>query len=194
MYQINYQLTHDIDWFAFIDGVPVHVATNGGILPHDSYKVRDLVQIQKLVHRMERQYKVGINENYLESYLTETKAYPDIDEMTEENFRLMLPERVEMNRNLSRSLNAYTWSFVEMASKGFMSFDRKVDKDNWVDYYHLVAWPLYDRIPALHEGMYHLMETYKARGIMHSEPKGSIRLQHMPLFHMIDKERLNEFL
>ena len=188
MYRINYQITHDIDWFAFIDGIPVHVATNGGILPHDSYKVRDLVQIQKLVHRMERRYRTGINKDYLERYLNEIEAYPGIDEMSDVYFRQMLPERVEINRNLSLSLNAYTWSFAEMASKGFMSFDRRVDKDNGIDYYHLVAWPLEDRIPALHEGMCHLMETYKAGGIMYSEPKDSIRFQELPLFCMIEKE------
>ena len=192
MYQINYQLTHDIDWFAFIDGIPVHIATNGGLLPHDSYKVKDLVRIQKLVHRMERRYKVGINENYLERYLNEIEAYPGIDEMTDEDFRQMLPERLEINRNHSRAINAYIWSFVEMASKGFLSFDRRVDDEHWVDYYHLVAWPLCDRTPALHEGMYHLMETYSARDIMFSEPKDSIRFQHLPLFYMMEKERIND--
>lgn len=140
MYPLQYQATHDIDWFATINECPVHLASNGGHLPVDSYTVSELVSIQHKVANMQNVFRYEIDEEYLQNYLDEGEFYPDIDEMSDEEFRMIIPERAEINRNYSRSLMAYTWSFIDMAMKGFFSFDR-IRNENGIDVYHLVAWP-----------------------------------------------------
>lgn len=140
MYPLQYQATHDIDWFATINEHPIHLASNGGHLPFDSYTVSELIAIQHKVANMHSTFGYEIDEEYLRNYLDEGDFYSDIDEMSDEEFRMIIPERIEINRNYSRSLMAYTWSFIDMAMKGFLSFDR-IKNENGVDYYHLVAWP-----------------------------------------------------
>ena len=140
MYPLQYQATHDIDWFATINECPVHLASNGGHLPVDSYTVSELVSIQHKVANMQSVFRYEIDEEYLLNYLDEGEFYPDIDELSDEDFRMIIPERAEINRNYSRSLMAYTWSFIDMAMKGFLSFDR-IRNENGIDVYHLVAWP-----------------------------------------------------
>jgi len=53
----------------------------------------------------------------------------------------MLPERFEITNEvaeLSNTILLYSWSFIEMAERGFCSFDRR-EEDGL---YHLVAWPV----------------------------------------------------
>lgn len=140
MYPLQYRATHDIDWFATINEHPVHLASNGGHLPSDSYTVSKLVTVQHKVANMQNTFRYEIDEEFLQNYLDEGDFYPDISEMSDEEFRMIIPERVEINRNYSRSLMAYTWSFIDMAMKGFLSFDRIRNEDG-IDIYHLVAWP-----------------------------------------------------
>ena len=140
MYPLQYQATHDIDWFATINEHPVHLASNGGHLPSDSYTVSKLVAVQHKVANMQTTFRYEIDEEFLQNYLDEDGFYPDVNEMSDEEFRMIIPERVEINRNYSRSLMAYTWSFIDMAMKGFLSFDRIRNEDG-IDIYHLVAWP-----------------------------------------------------
>ena len=139
MYHHHYLLSHDINWFALVDGIPVHVASNGGLLPQNSYKISELTRIQHIVHRLEGRYKVGMDVEYLESYLRGMESYPGIDDLTPEEFLLMLPERYEVDRNLSRTLQAYTWSFTwlfEGSETGNgKSFTVTSDMFNGVGYY-----------------------------------------------------------
>lgn len=189
MYPHHYLLSHDIDWFALVDGIPVHVASNGGLLPRDSYKISQLTSIQNSIQRIEGRYRVGMNVEYLERYLRATESYPGIDEMTPEEFRLMLPEGYDIDRNLSRSLQAYTWSFLQIAAKGFWSFDRIGDDQSDHAFYHLVAWPNEERFPILPEGLRHALEDFESDfGFDRVDPR-DIHLQRIPLFRRIHKIR-----
>ena len=85
MYPLQYQATHDIDWFATINECPVHLASNGGHLPVDSYTVSELVAIQHKVANMQSVFRYEIDEEYLQNYLDEGEFYPDIDEMSDED-------------------------------------------------------------------------------------------------------------
>ncbi len=141
MYLLNYQYTHDIDWFCKVREYPVHLASNGGRLPRLSYTINELVELQHLVANMNPSFRCVLNTQYLEGYLLQGRYYEGIDELSEEEFRQLLPEQFEISeetRNLSRPVLLYSWSFIEMAKRGFFSFDRKDGDDNE---YHLVAWP-----------------------------------------------------
>ena len=74
-----------------------------------------------------------------------------------------------------------------------MSFDRRVDKDNWVGYYHLVAWPKTDALPVIPEGMYYILEHYSYDSKMQNEPKESSLFRNIPLFKKIRKENFSDF-
>ncbi len=141
MYLLNYQYTHDIDWFCKVLDKPVHLASNGGRLPRLSYTINELVQLQHLVANMNQSFRCVVNTQYLQDYLQQGRYYEGIDALSDEEFRQLLPEQFEISeeiRHLPRAVLLYSWSFIEMAKRGFYSFDRKEGDDNE---YHLVAWP-----------------------------------------------------
>ena len=110
-YRIDYQETHDIDWFFRYKGNLYHAASNGGLLPSviDSERNRT---IQERLENVIGQYKVELAKNVNDIY--------------------------EHDADLT--------SFIEYASKGFISLDR-TEKDEAQDTerviieYHVVAFP-----------------------------------------------------
>lgn len=115
-YNRLYQMTHDIDWFCKIGNISMHFASNCGMLPN---KVNDRDvnrKIQELVtdapNLVERE-QVIINDMYVRTRLGE--------EAGENEF------------------NDYVRTFVEMAMKGFWSFDRLIEEGE--DIYMWIAKP-----------------------------------------------------
>lgn len=140
MYRLDYQYTHDIDWFCKINDIPVHLASNGGNLPHRSYTIKKLVALQHRVANMQQSFRCVVNVAFLEEYLQRGEYYDELVNVSQEDLRTMLPERFELTdevSGLSRTMLLYSWSFIEMAKRGFCSFDRR-EEDGL---YHLVAWP-----------------------------------------------------
>ena len=126
----------DIDWFCFINGCPIHVASNGGELPRELYTAKGFMNAFNAVQAAEPSCKWEINKEFVNSRLD---AYNYINEIEkEERDSFLLPEFIERKEygDLSSKQIAYSWSFIEMAKRGFFSFDR-VDENR----YHLVAFP-----------------------------------------------------
>lgn len=102
-YRIDYQRTHDIDWFCMIDSVPVHIASNGGLIPPDIL-ARENFAVQTEVYNMPCIFSeddVVVREEYIRA-----RAFSN-------------------NRNFSKdAYRSYVKSFVDMARKGFVSLDR----------------------------------------------------------------------
>lgn len=102
-YRIDYQRTHDIDWFCMIDSVPVHIASNGGLIPPDIL-ARENFAVQTEVYNMPCIFSeddVVVREEYIRE-----SAFSN-------------------NRNFSKdAYRSYVKSFVDMARKGFVSLDR----------------------------------------------------------------------
>lgn len=117
-YTITYQLTHDIDWFCMIGNVPMHFASNGGILPD---KVNNYKQNRKIQFAVAKQ----------EFKLNEKEVILNSD---------YIKERLVINDSVSNIEN-YVESFIDMARKGFTSFDRYI---NYKD--HNLFNRLYDRV------------------------------------------------
>ena len=65
---LDYKST-DIDWFCFINGCPIHVASNGGVLPSNLYTPKDLIKIFNVVQQLEAGCKWTINHKFVESLL-----------------------------------------------------------------------------------------------------------------------------
>jgi len=132
MFKREYQLTHDIDWFCLLNGIPIHAASNGGIMPRKLCTVEELREIQNTVKIAEDLYDFEINRN------VEISPNPYLDDFGD-NFYYFFPEAVGLfgEYNLTNSQKAYYWSFVKMAKKGFYSFDKCKNSNS----YQIVAWP-----------------------------------------------------
>lgn len=92
-YRIDYQLTHDIDWFAVVCGIPIHVASNGNILPNE------------VDSKINRQIQKRLAEIHLDTC--------DVS----------VGQEVTNVLGKSGDLDFYLETFVEYASMGFVSID-----------------------------------------------------------------------
>ena len=126
-YNTNYMLTHDIDWFCIINGLYVHVASAGGIIPEAMRDRDELRQLQYIVSNAPYLYsddEIVYNESFLNSHFLEGKAKED-----------------------------YVRSFKDMARKGFISMDRT----DWINPesndYHVVCCPNRNLRPIIPEGV-----------------------------------------
>lgn len=115
-YNVNYMLTHDIDWFCIVNGRYVHLASAGGMLPL-SFRDRDALRTL--------QHNVAVA-----PYL-----YTDEDVVDNEEF---LNQRFADN---PKGRASYVVSFRDMARKGFVSMDRTNLLNPRDNHYHIVCMP-----------------------------------------------------
>ena len=114
-YRLDYQLTHDIDWFFKIKEVPFHVASNGGLIPKMILSQENF-DIQTEVYSIQQNDNVEIV-------------------VREDDVKQHALANVPVN-DIQEALESYTKTFKAMAKKGFVSLDRLSD-----DRYMVVAYP-----------------------------------------------------
>lgn len=135
MYNTQYQYTHDIDWFFMIGNQPIHCASNGGRVPN-IYSAIELQNLQVEVEAIALTHQFVLNHAVIERYVRD--HYRDVDE--ELLRRQGLPEMfkdIDFDEDTPVWMKAYSWSFVKMAQRGFLSFDRNAE----TGLYFLVASP-----------------------------------------------------
>ena len=112
-----YMMNHDIDWFCVVNGIYIHVASAGGMLPNSINNIDKLKDMQHQVQML-----------------------PDIysDEEIEYNDHAIINV---VGENNFKARQQYVESFVAMARKGFASFDRTNISEFSNNQYHLVCWP-----------------------------------------------------
>lgn len=109
-YEESYQLTHDIDWFCRIGDTAMHFASNGGLLP-------------KKVNNREANRQIQHDVAMLDAMITNAEQIEiNIDYVNERLGENVNPE----------AFKRYVESFVAMAKKGFVSFDRMLDEDGYI--------------------------------------------------------------
>lgn len=119
-YRRDYQNRHDIDWFAIYKGIPVHVASNGGLLPKQIKKNRN-----KQLQSMFASEELGEREVSVEDgWVRELQR-----RRSEEAF----------GTGVNFNVETYLQSFIEFASKGFVSIDNAIIGDE--QHYVVVAYP-----------------------------------------------------
>lgn len=130
----NYMLTHDIDWFFIIEGNPVHLASNGSLLPITIDK-QDLRSLQEFVTFHPSRYD-SEQIRYCEENLAiiANQSQENISRGEGEEF-----QDIEFDRE------RYIASFAVFAQKGLGSYD-------WNEQLHrylLIAAPAerYDNFP-----------------------------------------------
>lgn len=116
-YSDTYIVNHDIDWFCVVNGVYIHVASAGGIIPDVVNDVRRLRTIQHLVALL--------------PYIC--------DEDGIEYNEQAITNMVDLNDAEARA--QYIESFKEMACKGFVSIDKTNIEDGADNHYHIVCRP-----------------------------------------------------
>jgi hypothetical protein len=122
---LNYQQSHDIDWFAHVGDVFIHAMSFGGKLPEEVNDWRLLCEMIVKAYHLETIINEGKNLNYNDQY---------IDSRLMMQFDNDKPNETERREIRSR----YLRHFEEMAIKGFYSFDRDLNDENL---YHLIVKP-----------------------------------------------------
>lgn len=152
MYSIEYQLTHDIDYFFIQDfgdeARPIHIASNGGVLPDRLGSMAFIQNCQNQAYSLPMQFDYVLNMNYLNQLNAED--FPLEEDVAESGF-LQTEHYNQFNDrvDLPFHLKVYAYSFVEMARRGFWSFDRLTEYStqdmynarNLSSVYQLVAYP-----------------------------------------------------
>lgn len=118
MIDLLYQITHDIDWFCVINHVPIHIASNGGRIPDFYFNRRMLFRVQNFVEQLPM---IG-------------DAEPIDSDVVHQEYSRGLVKNSESQRE------DYYRSFMEMACRGFYSYDR-IDIGEGRSRYILVAKP-----------------------------------------------------
>ena len=145
MYNHDYLVTHDLDCFFVINRNRTHIATNGGIVHPKIGTVEEIRAMQLQVANMEASPKFVLNTEYLSSLSEED--FPRQEVMEEiigkrENSAFNNSIFAESGyEDIPYHWKLYSYSFAEMARKGFWSFDRVGIMPNGADAYMLVAWP-----------------------------------------------------
>lgn len=122
-YSKEYLSTHDIDWFCFINDKPIHAASNGGNLP-DKINDREINSNNQIIaYKSDHIYSVNEVETNTEYIIN----------------KLRKSKREYSELELSKMVNNYLRTFIDMATRGFYSFDRVDDSES--DEYYLIAWP-----------------------------------------------------
>ncbi len=109
-YNQAYIETHDIDWFCMIGNTAIHCASNGGRLPdkvnNREQNIKNQVTVAKMADVLASEDDVEINSEYVK-------------------------ERFGGNEGQDL-FKCYVSSFVAMAMKGFISFDRLPNKEEYI--------------------------------------------------------------
>ncbi len=122
---LNFQQSHDIDWFARVGNIYVHAMSFGGALPNaiNDWNLlrRMIVSAYHLEVLNEDDNQLSYNDAYIDSRLS---VQFDNEQANQE-------QRLDIR-------NRYLRHFREMARLGFYSFDRSLEDE---DVYYLVVKP-----------------------------------------------------
>ena len=118
-----YQRSHDIDWFSKVGDIYIHAMSFGGLLP-------DTINDWDLLRSMLR--KAYRTESLVENRFVYNTSYID------SRLSIQFAEKQANNEQQDIIRERYLHHFLEMASRGFCSFDRDLQDDN---FYHLIVRP-----------------------------------------------------
>lgn len=142
MYPLSYQYSMDIDWFYMDDVFPIHAASNGGLIKRELYTVSQLQEVQRLIQALPMKYNFELNIDGIIANISD-KYDEEVESLLLENRDIILPRDFELPiaryGNEPKWLPFYSHSFIQMAMRGFYSFDRNEDTNE----YFLVAKPIF---------------------------------------------------
>lgn len=122
-YTEDYLRSRDIDWFCVIDGIYVHIASAGGLLPEGINDRERLCGNQRIVY--------GLADIFTEEEIEVNRTF--------------LSARFGNQDGGNQATEYYLESFLSMARKGFVSLDRTNLADLDDNTYHVVCKPRHSR-------------------------------------------------
>lgn len=125
IYHIDYLENNDVDWFCIINGLPCHLSSNGGRLHPLVESNRDYNRsIQIRVAEMD---DMSVGNPYINDKFVST----------------IVSEVIDKHREMKETFTAEVYSeyFLEMARKGFFSYDNRFNPQNGQYEYKLIAGP-----------------------------------------------------
>lgn len=137
----KYTMTHDIDWFYYISGKLIHVASAGDKLPKGIKSLRYLHDIQNKIDLLPEKYNVELNRDYITHNIIE-RDYQNLY-VDEESFDKDVDLEMS-NYHLTKAEKLYYSTYVYYARRGLYSFDR-TDINSSESIYHLVARPIFSK-------------------------------------------------
>lgn len=170
----------DIDWFYVDADFPIHAASNGGLIKRELYTVSQLQEVQRLIQALPMNYDFELNIDGIIANMSE-KYDEEVENQLLENRDILLPRDFELSvaryGNEPKWLQFYSQSFIQMAMRGFYSFDRNEDTNE----YFLVAKPI-------------IKPSQQTLDIIESLPASDIRRQVLQVRCSIEQYILQIFL
>lgn len=119
-FSLQFQLSHDIEWFAKVGDYCIHAMSFGGLLPQlVNERNRNFILMRKAFQMAVQEKALTYNDYYINRRLSRYKEqYSD--------------EQYELRRK------RYLAHFEQMAARGFFSFDRDLTNE---EIYHLIVRP-----------------------------------------------------
>lgn len=127
-YTEDYLRSRDIDWFCVIDGIYVHIASAGGLLPVEINDMEILRSNQRFVCELAdifTEEEIEVNRTFLAA------RFGNQDGGNQDGG--------------NQATEYYLESFLSMARKGFVSLDRTNLADQDDNTYHVVCKPQHPR-------------------------------------------------
>ena len=117
-YRIDYQHTHDIDWFGRYRCFPIHVASNGGKVPDEIEKKHNNELLSQIYAEEEflSEEEIVVNREGIRELLK--RQYSQLQESTRNR------DNVSHIEVTDEAIDCYAVSFIKMARRGFLSVDR----------------------------------------------------------------------
>lgn len=122
----------DNDWYCIINNHPVHIASMCGSIPTQFRNIETLRKMQQLIGKMPYITDVTLNLKSINdeivgkySYLQNMQLRTLIEELTRTN------DNVTYNMNWALEVRLYASSFVDKARKGFYSYARVGQSNEW---------------------------------------------------------------
>lgn len=122
----------DNDWYCIINNHPVHIASMGGNIPVQFRDIESLRKMQYQIGNMPYITGVTLNLNLINneiagkySYLQNMQLRTLIEELNRIN------DNVTYNMNWALEVRLYASSFVDKARKGFYSYARVGQSNEW---------------------------------------------------------------
>lgn len=122
-FSLQFQLSHDIEWFAKVGDNYIHAMSFGGLLPQPvNERNRNFILMRKAFQTRVQDKALSYNDYYIDRRLKRYK-----EQYSEEQY------------NIRRQ--RYLTHFEQMAARGFYSFDRDLYNE---EIYHLIVKPQFD--------------------------------------------------
>ena len=125
----------DLNIFFQINGVPLHIATMGKLIPLKLNDSKRIVDNWQSVKSLPYSTQFRLNRDYLDQIATHSGYEYLSGERLESITDIVstFPSMDVFDIDVPLSVKLYSWSFVEMARKGFYSFAPKENVEGEVD-------------------------------------------------------------